>query len=208
MTAVKICGLRRPEDIAMVNALRPEYVGFVFAASRRQVTVPEVQALAANLAPETQRVGVFLDHSADFVHGAVKLCALDVVQLHGSESPTFCREFATSQVWKSFSVRNPGSLAAMSRYDVDGYLLDAYHPDMAGGSGHSFDWQLAAGLSRSFHLILAGGLQPNNVRPAIAAVKPQVVDVSSGVERDGFKDRELMRQFIDEVRRDESSSNS
>ncbi len=118
----------------MVNALGPEYVGFVFAASRRQVTIPGVQDLVSRLAPGIQRVGVFLDHSAQFIHEAVEACALDVVQLHGSESPAFCREFSGCQVWKGFSVRDPGSLAAMSQYAVDGYLLDAYHPDMAGGS--------------------------------------------------------------------------
>lgn len=208
MTAVKICGLRRLEDVAIVNELRPEYVGFVFAPSRRQVTIEQVEILVATLAPHILRVGVFLDHSLSFIRRAVETDRLDVVQLHGSESPSFCRELAEVQVWKSFSVRNPASLDAIPRYDVNGYLLDAYHPQMAGGSGQSFDWELAAGLSQKVHLILAGGLHPGNVRRAIATVQPQVVDVSSGVERDGCKDEALVRQFIDEVRRDASIGNS
>ncbi len=200
---VKICGLKRPEDTDMANDLQPEYVGFVFAPSRRQVTVDEAEALCRRLDESILRVGVFVNSPRDRMMDAAERCRLDVLQLHGTESPDACLGFGPG-IWKAFAVRSNDVRTQWKDYKVDGYLVDAYHPKKPGGSGRRFDWDLVAGLSREVTLILAGGLTPDNVRAAIAAVQPFAVDVSSGVERGGQKDRALMARFIDEVRRDDT----
>lgn len=199
MTKVKICGLKREEDIYFANMLKPDYVGFVFAESRRRVDKDRARELSGKLDKKIKKVGVFLNESADEVKRIAEYCGLDVLQFHGEESPGYCRLFR-QEVWKAFRIKNKESLKELEEYEVDGYLLDTFVWGQYGGTGKSFNWDIAVGLSRSRFVILSGGLTPENVKKALETVRPQVADVSSGVETAGLKDPEKMRKFMAKVR--------
>ena len=195
MTKIKICGLKREEDIQYVNELLPDYVGFVFAKSPRQVNADRARELMRSLNKNIKKVGVFLNMEKEEVSHIAESCGLDVLQFHGEETPDYCHSFQ-QEVWKAFRIKDKNSLKEVEKYVVDGYLLDTYTFGQYGGSGRTFSWELGRLLKKPKLLILAGGLQPNNVVKAIEALEPDVVDVSSGVEEDGAKSFEKMKQFI------------
>ncbi len=193
---VKICGLTRKKDIDLVNKLLPDYVGFVFAESRRKVRLEEAKKMALDLNPAIKKVGVFADAPREFVSTAASECSLDILQFHGAEANGYWQGFA-QPVWKALSVNNRNDLAHAGLFSgIDGLLLDS----SGGGSGKAFDWNLARGLNVPYPLILAGGLNPENVARAIGIVRPHAVDVSSGVETGGVKDFLKIKQFIENVR--------
>ena len=198
---IKICGLRRAQDIEWVNRLRPEYAGFVFAPGRRQVTVPLAAELAARLDVSVTAVGVFVDTLPHAVAEAARVCRLGAVQLHGAEDAGYIASLRPllpvgCRVWKAARVRGAADLTAVWRVPCDMVLLDAFSPCVAGGSGHSFDWGLLAGARTWRTCFLAGGLNAKNVARAVRTVRPLGVDVSSGVETDGVKDGGKMAAFI------------
>lgn len=174
-------------------------IGFVFAPGRRHVTVNAAREIASALPPFVTKVGVFVDEDAARVQDIADEVRLDAVQLHGSESPEYCAGLRVPII-KAIRMRDEGSLAAMVRYRVMGLLLDSYDPDLAGGTGRPFNWQLVAGVRVPAPLILSGGLNAENVREALQIVQPYGVDVSSGVETDGRKDPAKIRTFIARVR--------
>ncbi|WP_265443688.1 phosphoribosylanthranilate isomerase [Acetivibrio straminisolvens] len=210
MTSVKICGLRRKEDIDYVNLYQPQFAGFVFADSRRKVSKEAARMLIKELLPKIKSVGIFVNEKEDIVVETVEYTGLDCVQIHGDEPPEYIERLrdllgrATKkkiEIWKAVRVKNKESLEIISQFDADAFLLDAYVEGSYGGAGAVFDWQLAADISaRHGRIILAGGLTPENVKTAVAKVKPYGVDVSSGVETDGFKDADKIRDFIYRVR--------
>jgi phosphoribosylanthranilate isomerase len=209
MTGVKICGLRRKEDIAFVNRYMPEYIGFVFAKSRRQVTREQAVELRKLLLPGIKATGVFVNENIDAVADIACFSGLDIIQLHGDESPEYVEKMRKSLylrgkkdifIWKAIRVKDEGSFENVHKYRVDAYLLDAYLDGSYGGAGISFDWSLAVTATKYCDVILAGGINISNVRQAIERVKPFAVDVSSGVETDGFKDEVKIRGFIENVR--------
>ncbi|MBZ4665593.1 phosphoribosylanthranilate isomerase [Mahella sp.] len=197
MVKVKICGLTDERDIAAVNLYKPDYAGLVFAQnSRRRLTIKRAAEMCDMLNSDIKRVGVFADQSMAFINEVIKACRLDVVQLHGSEMPNFCGKFSGVEVWKAIRVRGCDDLKGLDAWPVDALLLDGAVP----GSGHTFDWSLLHDVELKGHIILAGGLNPYNVKAAIATARPYGVDVSSGVETDGHKDAEKIREFIEAVR--------
>ena len=202
---VKICGIRRQEDILLMNRLIPDFIGFVFAPSKRRVS-PELAAqLVQLLDGGIRKVGVFVDEKPEAVVSTARLCRLDAVQLHGDECAGEIRDIRKQlgegvEVWKAIRVKNPASLNRMEEEDAHRYLLDACSGDAYGGTGKSFDWRLVEGLCCSGRIILAGGLTPDNVHAAIRRVQPYAVDVSSGVETDGFKDSRKVKNFLYSVR--------
>lgn len=200
MTKVKICGLTREADIEYVNTLMPEYVGFVFASSKRQLSPIQGAWLARRLKPGIKKVGVFVDEELAVVIETARICGLDVLQLHGSETPDYCSRLEGYEIWKAFRVAGEESIRDIGEYKVDGVLLDSFSSSQHGGTGMTFDWNLAAVVARERFTILAGGLSPENVRSAVEIVKPAVVDVSSGVETDGVKDYEKIKKFIENAR--------
>ncbi len=206
-TKIKICGLKRPEDISLVNREKPDFVGFVFAKSKRQVNVAQVAALTALLDAGIQTVGVFVDEPAEGILMAVRTCSLNVVQLHGTETLAYIvnlKKMLPQEVlvWKAIRVKNSSSLSEMAVVSADRFLLDAWHPGAAGGNGISFDWTCLQNLSEPY--ILAGGLTPENVAGAIKILSPWAVDVSSGVEINGMKDMEKLQHFMAAVRKNET----
>ena len=199
MVAIKICGLRRGEDIAYANRLKPEYIGFVFAKSKRQIDPYVARRLIGGLDKSIKKVGVFLNHSIKEVKEIERLCNLDVLQFHGDEDPEYCNNFER-EVWKAFFIRDEKSLELLEKYKVHKYLLDTWIKGEAGGTGQQFNWKLATKIGKTKYIVLAGGLFPGNIKKAIEIVKPTIVDASSGVETDGFKDFEKIKDFIEKVR--------
>lgn len=196
MVKIKLCGLTRRCDIEWVNELLPDYVGFVFAGSRRRVTDGQAEGLRKILREDIPAVGVFVDEPIDHVVSLVQRDVIQLVQLHGAEDASYIRELrqaAAVPVIQAFSVRSPADIQAAGRSSADFVLLD----HGAGGTGRAFDWSLAAALDRPY--FLAGGLHPGNAAAA-AELRPYAVDVSSGIETAGVKDRQKMIEFVRRIR--------
>lgn len=199
MTRVKICGISDVENALMAAEAGADAIGLVFAPSRRRVTVEQAREIVDALPPFVTKVGLFVDEDPARIEEVADACRLDVVQLHGSESPGFCAALGRTVI-KAIRVKDAASLAVMDGYRVAGFLLDSYHPEVAGGTGRTFDWDLAEQVSGRYRVILSGGLTPANVTEAIEKVRPHGVDVSSGVETDGRKDPAKIREFVMRVR--------
>lgn len=199
MTKIKLCGLTRPEDIAAANALKPEYIGFVFAPkSRRAVSREKAAELRAQLSPEIQTVGVFVNEAPETVARLLNEDLLDIAQLHGQEDAAYIarlRSLTPKPLWQAFRVEDAASLAAAARSTADMVLLDSG----AGGTGTVFNWKLLQGFPRPY--ILAGGLDADNAADAVSRLHPDVVDVSSGIETAGKKDPAKMAAFVAAVRK-------
>jgi phosphoribosylanthranilate isomerase len=196
MVRVKICGITNTDDALAAVHFGADALGFVFATSPRRVVPEHVSRIVAALPPFICKVGVFVDSSIEEVEGVMKFCNLDLAQLHGAESPSYCEALSPRAI-KSFAVKDESILAMLPAYKVAAYLLDTHDPPLKGGSGRSFDWRIAEEAVQYGPIILAGGLTVENVRRAIAAVRPYAVDVSSGVEaRPGVKDHAKLKDFI------------
>ena len=203
MVRVKVCGITNTKDALAAVDMGADALGFVFAPSPRQVTRQQVTQIVLELPPFVSKVGVFVDSSLQEVTETLETCGLDLAQLHGSESPDFCQALFPRAI-KAFSVRDESVLALLPQYRVSAYLLDAYHQALKGGTGHTFDWEIARKAGQHGLLILSGGLSPANVREAITQVQPFAVDVSSGVEsRPGLKDHDKLRAFLDTAKGEE-----
>lgn len=203
MVRVKICGLTNLEDALLAVEAGADALGFVFAPSPRRITPQEARRICLELPPFVVRVGVFVDAPLEEVRAVADFCGLDAVQLHGNEPPEYCREVGR-RVIKAVRVKDYLDPDSLNHYPVQAFLLDAYVPGQAGGTGKSFNWELVAGLEFPRPFILAGGLTPFNVARAVALVRPYGVDVSSGVERDGQpgrKDPQKVKLFITEARK-------
>ncbi len=198
MTRIKLCGLTRPCDIEAANALLPEYIGFVFAEkSRRRVTDQEAKALRAGLNPAVQTVGVFVREQPERVAALLNEGVIDLAQLHGGEDESYLarlRELTDKPLIQAFRVETEEDLRRAEASTADYILLD----HGGGGTGEAFDWNLLRGFERPY--FLAGGLGPENAAEAVKALHPFAVDVSSGIETDGVKDRRKMREFVEAVR--------
>lgn len=200
-TKIKICGLRRREDVELVNRYRPDLAGFVFAPSRRQVTWEQASALAEGLQPEIRKVGVFVDAPLEEIRRICSREIIDVIQLHGRESAEqikWLQEYTGKPVIKAVRVRSQEQILRAGELPCECLLLDTYSAGQAGGTGETFDLRLIPSIHR--HFFLAGGLCPENVGERIGACRPYGVDVSSGVETAGWKDAEKIRRFVEQVR--------
>lgn len=203
MTKVKICGLMEKEHVKMAVDAGVDAIGFVFAPSKRQVTIAKAQMLAENIPPEVMKIGVFVDDSRAFIEKTYREVPLDFVQYHGNESPDFINKIGLPSI-KVISVHSSEDIKRAAQYETDYFLFDTPGTDYKGGSGRIFDWQLMKECDvQSDSIILAGGLNAENVGEAIRTVQPYMVDVSSGVEVMGRKDENLMRTFIKVVKEEE-----
>ncbi|MGN0425421.1 MAG: phosphoribosylanthranilate isomerase [Acetatifactor sp.] len=201
MTKIKLCGLMRQQDIAVANALRPEYVGFVFAPKSRRYVAPEtVREWRGTLSEGIRAVGVFVDAPVEEIAACLTEGIIDIAQLHGHETGEqilALQRLTGKPIIKAFSVERPEDIAAACASEADYVLLDSGK----GGTGTSFDWSLLKEMNRPF--FLAGGLNPENVEQALRQCSPFAVDVSSGIETDGVKDAEKMKRFVKNVREKE-----
>ncbi|MEL7659933.1 phosphoribosylanthranilate isomerase [Acetobacterium wieringae] len=198
MTKIKICGLTRLADIAAVNAARPDYIGFVFAQSKRQVNFETARALKQALDPGIQAVGVFVNHPVAEISALAGAGIIDLIQLHGDEDEATVRLLqaqAALPVIRAFRIKSPADIKVTT---ADYRLFDTYDPKQYGGSGTAFNWDLLQGVSGDF--FLAGGLNKDNIATAIKQVGPYCVDISSGVETDGVKDRDKIIEIVEIIR--------
>ncbi len=197
MTKIKICGLSRPEDIAAANQVLPDYIGFVFAPSRRQVDLEKAAALHAKLSQTIRTVGVFQNADPARIFSVADSGILDLVQLHGSEDETYIRhirEHTGLPVIKAVSVTRGEDIEKWQVSAADFLLLD----HGTGGTGRSFDWRLVGQSLKPF--FLAGGLHIGNIEEAIRRTRPYAVDISSGVETGGLKDYAKIEAIIRRIR--------
>jgi len=197
MVKVKICGITTPEDARVAVEAGADALGFVFYDKSPRCINPIVAAkIIAAIPPFVQTVGLFVNEETERINWTADFCGLDLVQLHGDESPEDCTA-VNRRVVKAFRVQNVTSLESLPLYHVSGYLLDAWSPDAYGGTGQTFNWEMAAAARQYGPIILAGGLTTDNVAEAVTAVHPYALDVSSGVESaPGKKDPEKVREFI------------
>ncbi|XRD24148.1 phosphoribosylanthranilate isomerase [Lysinibacillus fusiformis] len=201
MTKVKICGLQEVEHIQTAIHAGADAVGFVFAPSKRRVSIEQAQLLAKQVPQGVLKIGVFVNPTPAELQEAVERVPLDYVQYHGEETAAFIAEQGYPAI-KALSIRTKVDVQAAADYQVDYYLFDAPGTDFKGGSGQIFDWTLLdeVGIPRE-RLILAGGLKAENIEGAITDVDPHMVDVSSGVETDGIKDHKKIRTFLQMAKR-------
>ncbi|MFZ3172196.1 MAG: phosphoribosylanthranilate isomerase [Carboxydocellales bacterium] len=200
MTRVKICGITDLTIALGAVAAGADAIGFVFAESRRRISPNAAQLIIKNLPPFVTTVGVFVDEALTTLNEIANYCGLDVVQLHGSESPQYCQQ-VKRPVLKAIRIATAADLEQMAEYEVRGFLLDTFIPGQLGGTGQTFPWHLARAGDKNHPIIVAGGLTPDNVQQALAQAEPFGVDVSSGVETDGIKDLAKIQKFINRVRR-------
>ena len=198
---VKICGMTQLKDALFAVEQGVDAVGFIFyKKSPRAVTMKTVREIIKKLPPLVETVGVFVNESAERVNKTADYCGLDLVQLHGEESPAFCRKIHR-RVIKAFRVKDLQSIKQLEKFPVSGFLLDTFSDDLHGGTGKTFDWNLALPAKKIGPVILAGGLTPRNIRQAVRRVRPYGVDVCSGVEKSsGIKDLEKVRAFLKNIR--------
>ena len=182
MTQIKICGITCLGDALLARDLGADAVGFVFAESPRRISVAKAASICSKLGSSISKVGVFVGQGAEEINYAVKKCGLDYVQLHGDEEPGFCGKI-DAPVIKAFRVKGRLSQRRIKEYKVAAILLDTYDSASRGGTGRTFDWKLALPAKKAgMPLILSGGLNADNLALAIKKVRPDAVDLSSGVE--------------------------
>ena len=201
---VKICGITNYEDASIAVELGAVALGFIFANSPRQITPQKARDIIHALPPFVKTVGIFVNEESAEIKEILHYCGLNLVQLHGDESPDLCHELMPATI-KALRIKDTSSIQSSLAYqgNVRALLLDTYSKDKAGGTGTTFDWQLAVKIKeRGIPIILAGGLGPSNIDDAVRTVRPYAVDVNSGVEEcPGKKSHKLMKDLMRKVRR-------
>ena len=207
---VKMCGISKVETISVIVDAKPDYMGLVFAPSKRQVTVEQAKTLVEELHKQyavwynsetIKTVGVFVNETVENLLKIAEEVKLDVIQLHGDEDESFIqilKEQSNVEVWKAVQVRRAADAEKWIDSSADMLLFDAYHKDERGGTGEVFDWSSLDEFERPF--MLAGGIDSTNVARAIRTVRPYGIDISSGIETEGVKDNDKMKAFTNNVR--------
>jgi len=202
MARIKICGLMREQDVEAVNAALPDYIGFVFARSRRQIDAKRARILKLLLNPSIKAVGVFVNEDIENVIKFCKTQVIDVIQLHGDENEDYIKRLKNSvsnKIIKAVRVKDRDDIKRAREFSCDYLLLDSYHGKEYGGTGRTFDWSVISDINKPF--FLAGGINLDNVEQAIKLCNPHCIDVSSGVETGGYKDPKKIMDIVEKVRR-------
>lgn len=198
MTCIKLCGLFRSCDIAAANELKPDYIGLVFASkSKRRVTAAQAAELKGLLSADIRAVGVFVNESVELVAELLNSNIIDLAQLHGAEDNAYIeslRKLTDKPIIKAFQIGSAADVPTAESSAADYVLLDS-----GAGTGTVFDWSLIKKIKRPY--FLAGGLETDNVSLAVQSLQPYAVDVSSGIETDGVKDKRKMAAFVAAVRK-------
>ncbi len=200
MTKVKICGITNYEDAMDAIRLGADFIGLNFYRKvPRYIKLKEARKIAKDATKKTKKVGIFVNSTLGNIKRISKEIGLDYIQLHGNESPEFCREVKRStrkKIIKAIRIKSIGDLKKINKFDVDLFIFDAYKKGHYGGTGKSIDFNLLKGIKKKY--FLSGGLNQSNVRKAIKELNPFVVDVSSGVEKSiGKKDYNKVKAFIE-----------
>ncbi len=193
MSKIKLCGLTRIEDIEAVNELKPDFIGFVFAEkSKRYISPQKAKLLKQKLDPNILAVGVFVNESLENIAKLLNENTIDIVQLHGDEDDDFIaklKELTQKPVIKAFKIKSENDIKSAQNSTADFVLLDS-----GAGTGQAFNWSLIENIERDY--FLAGGLSPQNAEKAVKTLHPYALDVSSGIETNGIKDKKKMADFI------------
>lgn len=196
---IKICGIKRTQDIKVLNKLKPDYVGFVFAKSKRQVSIEKAKLLRENLDKQIKTVGVFVNHNQGEVEKLIEEKIIDIVQFHGDENELdiirIKSKFPRIKIIKAVSVKTKEDILKWENSSADYLLLD----NGKGGTGEQFDWNVLSEINIKKDFFIAGGLNPENVT-YVFKHNPFGVDVSGGVETDNIKDEVKIKKFIEKVR--------
>ncbi|WP_077623567.1 phosphoribosylanthranilate isomerase [Sediminibacillus massiliensis] len=203
---VKICGIKNKQAAADAVQAGADFLGFVFASSKRRVTKEQAKEIAETLPRRVKKIGVFVNESPEVINDIAESVGLDYAQLHGDESPEEMEEIKVPVI-KAFQINSKEDFEQIASYPCEYYLLDSPAGKYRGGNGEAFDWSLAEYMPEvNGKIFLAGGLKPGNVQQAITEVKPAGVDVSSGVETNGEKDRDKIDAFIRAAKRIEEEN--
>lgn len=202
---IKFCGITRVEDAELAVSLDAWAIGLnLWPGSKRVIDQATAEVIARNLRRKTEIAGVFVNQPLDEIAALADVIGLSIVQLHGDEGPAFANEVARrtgAKIIKAQSVRLASDVVAVQAFHTDFHLLDAHREGLRGGTGETFDWSTIARRRSEVPLLLSGGLNPDNVVAAIAAVDPWGVDVASGIESaPGVKDHDKMKAFAEAVR--------
>ncbi len=197
---IKFCGIRRTLDIEYMNEFLPDYIGFVFAESKRRVSPNEAQMLIEKLDKKIKTVGVFVNEDVASLIETALLLKLDVVQLHGDENSEYLsivrERLPNCEIWKAVRVTDVESIQNAERLDVDMLLLDSFSKNEYGGTGEMADWELIKRAKLTKPYFLAGGLNAGNIKEALGVVSPFGLDISSGIETDGLKDYLKIKEIM------------
>lgn len=209
MTKIKICGIRSLDDVAIINDCMPDYIGYVFAPSKRQISLNTAIALSANVFSGIKKVGVFVNQPIDFLVSAITSGAVDFVQLHGDETAEYEKKLFAAlknsgieqpekRCIRAFRIRNKDDIEKTKSTMCATLLLDAYSEKAVGGTGETFDWTLINNIEKPF--FLAGGISIDNAEDAVNSAHPFALDVSSSLETNSKKDRAKVEAFVKKIR--------
>ena len=211
MTQVKICGITNKEDALCAAGCGAAALGFIFyPPSPRYIKPVDARKIISVLSDELVKVGVFVNEKSEEIKRVMKYCALDMIQLHGDESPEFCRAFPASRVIKAVELKNDDDLNRALDYDVAALLVDSRHAGLYGGTGKKANWKLACRTKNKKPLILSGGLNEGNIAEALQMVAPAALDINSGIESEpGKKDHAKLARIFNIIQAaDIASDNS
>lgn len=204
MIAVKFCGMRRPQDIEYANECRPDYVGFILTDGfKRTVSKTDFLALEKGLDKDIKRVGVFVNERP---HNILELAEhLDVIQLHGDEDYAtvfYYSDMTNCEIWKAVRAKSPEDIERYSWNHIDKLLIDSFSEDSVGGTGKRIDTEIVKSAKIEKPFFIAGGITAENIAEIVRDTKPYGVDISSGIETDGFKDLQKMKKIMQILRED------
>jgi phosphoribosylanthranilate isomerase len=202
MVKIKICGITNLEDARLAAEMGADALGFNFyRKSPRYIDPAAAKSIIEKLPPLVATIGIFVNEfNPDRVISVANAVRLSAVQLHGSEAPGYVRKIQELRIIKAFRIQEPFPLHQLAEYSVHAYLLDAYVPGQQGGTGTTFNWEIAAAAKRYGRIILAGGLNPGNIRKATLTVQPYALDICSGIENSpGRKDPVRMQELFQEI---------
>ena len=205
MIPTKICGITNLSDAQAAAVHGASAIGFIFyEKSSRAISIEDAKFISGHLSNDISKVGVFVNHDKAFIEEAIRSVSLNIIQLHGDETPGFCNQFDVP-VFKAVRIKNEASLSVMDQYNVAGFLLDTFSNKQYGGTGETFDWSL---LNEQIDtpIILSGGLNPDNILDAIDSVNPAAIDVNSGVELSpGKKDHQKINLLFENLKNTNTS---
>ncbi len=198
---IKLCGLRRLEDIEYVNAVKPDFAGFILAEGYRRTVAPEFAAeLVSALCPQIKPVGVFVDQSEEYVSQTAAAVGLYAVQLHGEENAEYIsrlRKLTAAKIWKAVRVRTAKDISEADGMRTDMLVLDSFSENANGGTGKRFNWEIIQAASVNTPYLLAGGLNAGNIAEAVELLPERCgVDLSSGIETNGVKDPQKIKEIM------------
>ncbi len=202
VTRVKICGITNVEDALLSISLGADALGFIFCDSPRQITIKNAETIIKKLPPFVSKVAVVKDFSEGEIWALLSHLPIDTIQFHGSESEEYCLEFLPHTIIKTISIKSEKDINKLKVYPSQfNFLLDTYS-EIGGGSGKTFNWDIALKAKQYGNIIIAGGLNPNNINSAINLVNPYGIDISSGLEKSpGKKDHDKMKYFFEVIKK-------